>query len=94
MAKRTKLEPVDRKQCQTEWTVYLPFIMGGNVHQQERCEDAPDWVATEKEKGKDGRRGAMSLCEKHRKIFDEKFPGRATFKPIPPQSPRRKVGPL
>lgn len=78
-----RLIPPDVNRCQTEWTEYKPFIMGGNVNQKFRCEAKPVWLATEKELGSDGQRGSMTLCDEHRKIMEIELPNFATFEILP-----------
>lgn len=77
MAKKEKLTPPDRKQCQAfpnqlKWN---PWSVGGAPRQMPvRCSNKPTWIAKETKPGEDGQRGSMSLCEeckvlceKHRK---------------------------
>ena len=67
------LTPVDTKQCQSEITTYNPWVMGGSVRQTERCTNAAEYIATEKEPGADGETGAMSLCSKCREVLIKQF---------------------
>lgn len=57
----TELEPVDYKRCQAEWTTPTPFALGG-THKTTRCSNEPAVVAREIVAGKDGQKGAMSIC--------------------------------
>lgn len=59
----TPLTPPDRARCQAEITTHNPWVMGGPVRQTTRCSNAPTVVIYEKKKGKDGRKGSMSLCD-------------------------------
>lgn len=57
------LTPPDLARCQAEITKYVPFVMGGPTRQTERCPNAPTVLIHEAKPGKDGRIGAMSLCD-------------------------------
>jgi hypothetical protein len=63
----SKLEPVDRERCQADKPGNGPFVMGGEIGDPKngyriRCKNKPTYIATEKQPGKDGKIGAMSLC--------------------------------
>lgn len=79
----TPLEPVDLARCQAETVERTPWALGG-THRVTRCPNQPSLVATEKHAGKDGQRGAMSLCADCKAVLlkqaGEDF---ATFEPIP-----------
>lgn len=60
--KPVELEPVDKTRCQAETITYPNFMQLGGQRKVERCAKKPVIVATEKEPGRDGLRGAMSLC--------------------------------
>lgn len=67
------LIPPDYSRCQAEMQVYLPFIMGGNVHQWVRCDTKPRWLAEEKKPGPDGQKGSMTLCDNCKKKLKLKY---------------------
>ncbi len=67
---KKKLDPADLKQCQTEELEGSFMTFGPRSYR--RCKEPPMWVATEKCKGEDGRRGSMSMCQRHREKY-EKF---------------------
>lgn len=78
-----ELEPVDEERCQAdgpnpEWS---PFRLGP-VPKRVRCSNMPVWVATEKEPGKDGLRGSMSLCQPCKEVCDEQLAGQIEYKAI------------
>ena len=84
-----KLTPPDPNQCQAEVPGNGPFTMGGAIGDPRRgyrvrCTNKPVVVATEVERGADGHRGSMSLCEScleaFKKQMGEDF---ATFKRTP-----------
>jgi hypothetical protein len=79
---KPKLTPPDPDRCQVEWQSGSFMTLG--PRQMERCTSRPDWIATEKRPGKDGQRGSMSMCDEHRKVFEKKHPGQATFKKVDP----------
>jgi len=84
------LEKPDLNQCQAEKLSYLPFIMGGNVNQRERCSNVPAWVAKEKDPGSDGRQGSMALCDACKKILVKQFT--ANKQPLPSFTTIRRKG--
>lgn len=58
---KKKLTPVDTKRCQAMKRL-SPFTVGGDLRTMFRCEGVAAFVLRELRKGKDGLRGAMSLC--------------------------------
>ena len=52
----------DLERCEAEITTQNPFGMGDSK-KIERCSNKPTTVLTEKEKGEDGLKGSMSLCD-------------------------------
>jgi len=75
-----QLTPPDFERCQAEWRSGSFMTLG--PRQMERCPNKPEWIATEKRRGKDGKRGSMSLCDHCRKIFVEKHPRTASFQRV------------
>jgi hypothetical protein len=65
----SKLTPPDLEQCQAEKPNGNTFMTLGGSPGLVRCENKADFIAVEKEKGKDGQRGSMSLCTKCRLVF-------------------------
>ena len=57
-----KLIPPDPKQCQAQLSNGNTFMTFGGVSELVRCENVPLVVVKELRKGKDGKRGSMSLC--------------------------------
>ncbi len=74
MSKKEPLIPPDLKQCQVVISTYKPFILGGRPKKVERCTNMPTVIARETKKGKDGRKGAMSLCDSCKKVLLEENP--------------------
>ena len=68
-SKKPALIPPDPERCQAELTTYNPFVMGGSVRQTERCKNKPGYLVSEVKPGKDGRKGAMSLCDECKRVF-------------------------
>lgn len=69
-----KLEKVSIFQCQAEKpNGQGPFTLGGG-HAMVRCRALPVVVLTERRKGKDGQRGAMSLCGSCFTVFQRQVP--------------------
>jgi hypothetical protein len=79
---RGALVPPDKRQCQAEKRMGS-FMSFGGVPKLVRCTKRAVWIATEVKKGKDGRRGSMSLCDACAGVMTEQL-GKdyATFKPI------------
>lgn len=63
-----ELTPPDTSRCQAEDQVGA-FVCGGRVGERTRCDALPEWIATEKQPGRDGQIGSMSLCERHREAM-------------------------
>lgn len=82
--KLAPLIPPDKTRCQAEFTINQPFIFGGTCRRVERCSNEPVFLAVELTPGKDGRRGAMSLCLKCAKVIleDASFRHRIQLQPI------------
>lgn len=80
--KATKLTPPDQKRCQAEKPNGVTFMTYGGRFEMVRCTNAPRWIATEIEIGKDGKRGGMSLCADCRAVLEMQMPRYATFRPI------------
>jgi len=59
-----ELTPIDIKQCQAEQHNGANAFTLGGVPAYVRCNNAPIYIATETEPGKDGIIGSMSLCQK------------------------------
>lgn len=75
-----ELDPPDVLRCQAEFSVYRPFILGGNVRERQRCDAKPEFIATESSPGPDGRRGSMSVCARCKdKMVEKMSAGFATF---------------
>lgn len=65
-----ELQPIDVKRCECEW-------LGGSFmtfgpRQMERCENQPTWIAVAVRDG--AFYGAMSLCDKCKKVCEVKEP--------------------
>ena len=56
-----KLIPPDRERCQAEITTGNFMTIGGR-REERRCENRPEILVEEKERGPDGKKGSMSLC--------------------------------
>ena len=84
MSAKKKLEPVDRRQCQTDIPRKTNFMtMGGTIGGYVRCTNKPVYIATEKKASGGYPRGSMSLCEHCLGVFKKQMPaGFATFTPI------------
>ncbi len=79
--KKYELTPPDRTQCQAEKADGF-MVLGGN-HRRHRCTNKPIVVVTERQVGKDGQRGSMSLCEECKGVFEQRFPpSYVKFEPI------------
>lgn len=78
--KKSALIPPDLDRCQVEWKDGSFMTLG--PRQWVRCDKPPTFVAKVKEPGKDGRRGSMAMCDEHRKVYEERSPGTATFHKI------------
>lgn len=79
------LTPPDPTRCQTMITpAYNPWRVAGEPRPRpERCPNKPVVIARERAPGKDGERGAMSLCAGCREQFVRQMPaGYATFTKI------------
>lgn len=78
------LEPVDLTRCQAEKSDGVnAFTLGGRPRMI-RCSNTPTRVATEREPGPDGLRGAMSLCtECMEAMIAQMGCGHCTLEPIP-----------
>lgn len=77
------LESVDHARCQADIrSAYNPWVMGGDVGGKwGRCTNKPVWYAREATPGKDGRRGAMALCDEC-KLECEKRVDNVTLEPL------------
>lgn len=83
MSAAAPLEPVDLLRCQSEYTRYRPFVMGGKVRERVRCENVAAIVATERQPGADGQHGSMSLCAECAEVFKKQMgDGFATLRTI------------
>lgn len=72
MAKKVKLIPPDKKQCQAEKPNGNSFMTLGGVPGLIRCTNAPTVIAYELVANPDtGQKGSMSLCEDCLKKFLE-----------------------
>jgi len=78
------LESVDHARCQADVkSAYNPWIMGGDVGGRwGRCTNKPTWYAREAEAGKDGRKGAMSLCDECKGVCEKLKGASVTFEPL------------
>lgn len=82
------LTPPDFSRCQAEKPGNGPFTMGGEIGDPRngyrvRCRETSTVVATEKNPGKDGRRGSMSLCDSCRSVLVKQLgEDYASFVPI------------
>ncbi|MBV6343422.1 hypothetical protein [Candidatus Magnetobacterium casense] len=89
--KKVKLIPVDYQRCQTLVPNGNNFMTFGGVPGLVRCENAAVYVATEREPGPEGLKGAMSVCERCRmKLIEIKGADYATFVKIEDKKGRRK----
>lgn len=70
----SELEPVDYRRCQARIRKGSSFMTIGKPAWS-RCSSRPCVVVREREPGRDGQRGAMSLCEECFGVFREKNPG-------------------
>jgi hypothetical protein len=82
--KKAELTPPDTKRCQAEKPNGATFMSLGGVPKLVRCTNKPTMIATEKEPGKDGQRGSMSLCDECFAVFQKQAPVAATFERITP----------
>lgn len=78
------LEPIDHTRCQADVkSEYRPFIMGGDVGGKwGRCKNKSAWYARETKVGKDGRRGAMALCNQCKLECEKRMGAAVTFEPL------------
>jgi hypothetical protein len=82
------LIPPDPNRCQADVPGNGPFTMGGEIGDPRngyriRCKAKPVVVATERQPGPDGLRGAMSLCASCRGAMVKQLgAGFADFTPI------------
>jgi hypothetical protein len=67
------LEPIDEKQCQAEKPSGDSFLTFGPRRPRIRCSNKPAYIAKEKRKGKDGKRGSMSLCKDCAVVFEKQM---------------------
>jgi hypothetical protein len=80
-AKPKPLVPPDRKQCQAEIREGSFMTLGPRAFH--RCRNLPTVIVTEKLPGKDGQRGAMSLCDSCKQVLlEQSGPDYFTEKPI------------
>jgi hypothetical protein len=77
----------DLDQCQAEKPSGDTFgTLGGGVLRRVRCPNPPSFIATEREPGKDGLVGSMSLCSGCKAVFEKQMGVLfATFKEISPK---------
>ena len=69
----SELIPPDMERCQAEiHTPPNPFAMGGSQRKVERCAHKALYLISEKELGKDGLKGQMTVCEEHLDIYKRK----------------------
>ena len=77
------LVPPDRSRCQAEIPNKRTFMSFGGRPGYNRCENKPEWIATEKEPGEDGLIGSMSLCTPCKHIMEAQLGSDyATFEAI------------
>ena len=67
------LIPADYKRCQAEKPNSVNFMTLGGVQRLIRCENIPEFIATEKNAGADGKKGTMSLCSSCLKVANEQL---------------------
>jgi len=75
------LTPPDRKRCQAEKpnpNAGSFMTLGPRPPALLRCDETPTMIAVELRPGKDGKLGAMSLCDSCKAVFDEQM-GTAGF---------------
>jgi hypothetical protein len=60
--RRKQLTPPDLARCQAEKPRSF-MTLGGDLHERDRCSEAPTVIVTERKPGADGQRGSMSLCD-------------------------------
>lgn len=84
MTKNSKvsLEPPDRSRCQAVIKRYKPFILGGQVIEEQQCENKPAFIAKELTPGDDGLKGSMSLCAKCKTEFEKTRVLNIKFQPL------------
>lgn len=68
------LIPVDRERCQVEKPNGNTFLTMGGVVGLVRCTEKAMFIASEREPGADGRKGAMSLCTDCLHVFLKQVP--------------------
>ncbi len=66
--------PIDKDRCQAEKPNGEGFMTLGGGHKMVRCENKPTIIITEKQAGKDGLFGSMSLCDDCLKVALEQLP--------------------
>lgn len=87
------MDKPDPLRCQTEITITNPWTLGGIASKTNRCTNKPTVIATEKKPGKDGQRGAMSLCAGCLVQFRKAMPaGYATVRAISSKRKRASHG--
>lgn len=88
MSKATKplkpLEPVDHARCQADIrSAYNPWVMGGDVGGKwGRCENKPTWYVREVKPGKDGRKGAMAVCDSCKVECEKQVGDSVSYEPL------------
>jgi hypothetical protein len=78
------LEAVDHMRCQADIkSAYNPWVMGGDVGGKwGRCTEKPTWYVREVKPGKDGRKGAMALCDSCKVICEKQVGDSITCEPL------------
>jgi len=80
---KDQLEKPDETRCQAEKSNGQNFMTFGGGHKLVRCRRKPQFIATEKKKGSDSKKGSMSLCSSCLAVFLEQMPdGYAVIKEI------------
>jgi hypothetical protein len=80
-----ELTPLDYEQCQAEKPTGHSFMTLGNGPKMIRCTEKPTHVATERDVGEDGQRGAMTLCDAcMNRMIDQLGCGYAEIRKIEP----------
>lgn len=91
LVKKMKAAEKVNRRCQTEVPNSNTFMTFGGVPGLVRCENTAVYVATEREPGPEGLKGAMSVCERCKtKLIEIKGADYATFVKIEDKKGRRK----
>ena len=68
------MTPIDKERCQAEKTNSQSFMsLGGNC-KMIRCENKPNFIATETKADAEGLKGSMSMCVDCLKVAKKQLP--------------------